>query len=649
MPVTISDYSTQDRGVSFGESYEYKYPGGLDLKPGSEFHDKLLAKIMRRADDSHSVMTHRHKTWRAINKTMNVFIRQDEDEKKQKAKDERRPTSVVIPISYAIRETILTHWVNAFLRDTHIFRYRGVGPEDSTSAILMEEIIALHCAKFKVALSLYTQWSDALTYGIGIASPTWETHRFKSVVKQVQPQKVMGVEVATNPKVGKVTKESKFSGNALTTVDPFSYLPDPNVSASEVQKSEFIGWVVRDNRMNILTREKNDPDSYFNCKFLKDTTGKSGESRLFANSSDRKEREGQSSTGNSSQPIDVLYMYITLVPKEWKLGEGEYPEKWLFAVAADKYIIQAEEVGLNHGQYPIAVVAPDFDGYSASPLSRMESVDGLQTVMNFLFNSHMDNVRKAVNDVLIVDPQRVNVNDLLDPKPGKIVRLTPSAWGQGVDNAVKQLTISDITRANIGDSNFVESMMRAATGATEPISGIRRQTSERVSATEAQSDVSISLSRISKDVRLASIMAMYDIGMQFASNTQQLLDDDVYVNIAGRMEQELLKTVGTNPNVKVDPMSILGPYDLVPYDNTISESASLDSWMTIFQIISQNPVMGQQFDGFRVFSHIARLMGVQNISDFQNKTPPNVQVLPDQQVQEGAASGALAPLPVPGV
>jgi hypothetical protein len=116
-------------------------------------------------------------------------------------------------------------------------------------------------------------------------------------------------------------------------------------------------------------------------------------------------------------------MYVNLIPSEWELGSSDYPEKWFFKVAADDVIISCHRANHHHGLYPMAVASSEYDGYSMTPISRLEILKGLQGVLDWLFNSHVANVRKAINDVLIVDPYLVNINDLKDPEPGKLVRL----------------------------------------------------------------------------------------------------------------------------------------------------------------------------------------------------------------------------------
>ncbi|MFA6973078.1 MAG: hypothetical protein WC208_16995, partial [Gallionella sp.] len=231
---------------------------------------------------------------------------------------------------------------------------------------------------------------------------------------------------------------------------------DPNVPVQETQKGEFVGWIDPTNYMKIMEHEQRDK-SYFNGKFLYGMRGSAGKSQYNKVSSSGRDCTYNNSytyTGSSSgeaalstSPIDQIYLYINLIPKEWKLGTSEYPEKWLFCVAADRYIRCAKPLGLDHNMFPLVTCSPDFDGYSMTPLSRLEMISGLQGTLDWLVNSHIANVRKSINDMLVVDPSLVNINDLLDPAPGKLIRMRRAAWGRGVENAVKQLSVTDITRS----------------------------------------------------------------------------------------------------------------------------------------------------------------------------------------------------------
>ena len=97
---------------------DYTYPEGMDLKPGSPLHSKILTKVIQMAEDSYSVMSKRHKTWNQTDETLKVFISSDDYEKKLKQVDKRKPTSIVVPYSYATLETMMSYMTKAFLTDT---------------------------------------------------------------------------------------------------------------------------------------------------------------------------------------------------------------------------------------------------------------------------------------------------------------------------------------------------------------------------------------------------------------------------------------------------------------------------------------------------------------------------------------------------
>lgn len=60
MPPGYDQADLRKRTALADVHYEYPYPYGLDLKPGSELHDKLRDAVCRRLAESHSKMQDRH-------------------------------------------------------------------------------------------------------------------------------------------------------------------------------------------------------------------------------------------------------------------------------------------------------------------------------------------------------------------------------------------------------------------------------------------------------------------------------------------------------------------------------------------------------------------------------------------------------------
>jgi hypothetical protein len=625
------------------KDYSYDYPKGLNLKPGSELHNKIRDEVLDRAREANSAISNRFTSWNKIDEVLTTYISLDSDEKDIKVADDRKPVSIVFPYTYAIHETVLTYLINAFLVEP-IFRYEGVSPEDTLGAVMMEKVVQLHCLKSKIALGLHTLFRDSLAYGVGIGAPGWtERWGYKTVAKENGFMNLFGRFVGQDKE--KVSERALlYEGNSLANIDPYLYLPDPNVAVQNIQDGEYVGWVSRNNLMNLLSDEEFD-DDLFNVKYLRHVANKKS-STFSLDQSKRNEKTGATRTGYDStttNPIDVINMYIKIIPKDWKIGDSEYPEKWLFSVANDSVVIEARPLGLDHDLFPIVTCAPDFDGYSALPLSRIEVLHGLQETLDWLFNSHVANVRKAINDMLIVDPYLVNINDLKDPKPGKLIRMRRPAWGRGVGDAVMQLNVNDITRANISDSSWIVQWMQKIAAADDPAMGALRQGGpERLTKGEFQGTMAGAASRLGRIARVVGLQAMQDLGYMFAAHTQQLMSQELYVTTTGRWQEVLSQNYGQGAErMKVTPFDLLVDYDVVVKDGSVPGGNFSDVWVQMFNVLASHPELQQTFDISRIFKYIATNMGAKNVDDFIRVKP---QIMPDEQVAQQAQAGNIVPI-----
>jgi hypothetical protein len=1001
MPIPIAGEPIASSLLS-SRDYGYKYPYGLNLKPSSELHRKIISEVMLRATESYSVMSTRYSDWAKIDETSTAYIQADADEKKLQLKDPRKPVSIVVPQSYATLEIMLSYLIAALL-ESPILRYEGNGPEDIYGAILLEKVIDWQCDATKAFLPMYLLLQDGLKYGLSALSPTWvrKTH---TVARKRPSLFAFGQDTRVH------VEEVYYEGNELVTIDPYLYFPDVNMSAHEAGKGEYLGWIQPTNIMSLLMQERTDPD-IFNVLYLKEKG--SAKSKYYNPDASGRNSRSKVQTGTaygtgSTSRCDILWMNIDLIPSEWKLPggsgnrRGDYPETWLFGVGGDCIVTYCKRVSLNHGMKPVVTFAPDFDGRTATPISRMEVISGLQTALDWLFNcyddktevltsrgwvnlantlpddevatvdpdtklmwfekpkqwfvhdyeglmanfvssrmdicvtpnhsmyvrkryngswefkpaalvaldskreyktlgnirwkgqtpdpvvfsellpkrdrgcdlrypeavldpmvlagflgwflsegsisngeasgsysvslkqakhthiedldgimesmpfhvtktfdvnkratqwtitdkrlymwlkehcyteggttgefkkvpdfvrtwdefylgllferamwgdgywmpghenlgqygsksltlingmqeialrlgffshwreekttnglpfytlnistaetspaiatrncfkseycgkvycfensthltvtrrngkiavqgqSHIANVRKALNDMLVVDPSLINMNDLADPKPGKLIRMKRAVWGRGVKDAVMQLNITDITKNNIQDAAVIGDLIKNLGGSVDAISGIRRKTAERVTAEEVRGDRSSGISRLEKLARIASWQAFHDLAYQMASNTQQLMSQDTYIKVTGTWADVLVKEYGAQPDGRllVSPFDIMIPYDIRCKDGSIPGGNFSEAWTQMLPTILQDTEVRQGIDVLRLVKYIIRSMGVKNINQFdrrmlQQAAPMNAQIMPDEQVESQAQAGNLVPL-----
>lgn len=677
MPKMSPDFPDRRYSYDFElKNYDYDYPFNLNLKPKTEIHDKIVTNIVQMAFESNNVVSRRYEAWKRTDEVLTCYIEPSELETKIRAKSSTKPISVVIPQSYAIMELLLTYITAALLEDP-IFRYEGSSPEDVLGSILLQKSIEYQARRSKMFLALHTTFRDSFAYGFGVGSPAWTT-RYNVVERTVKlnsPIQSLKSRLFGSPTEMKVSVEQlSYEGNRIHYIDPYLYLPDPNVPVTDVQDGERAGWLEMTNLMDLL-KEEGDGGELFNVRYLKHI----GNCTSVINKNDSSGRGTRTNTargvdynryGNTSNPVDTIFMYCKILPKEWKLPggfnnkDGEYPEIWQFGVAGDSILISLKRLNLNHNMIPMAVCAPNTDGYAVAPISNVELFDGLQKVTDFLFNSFITGQRRSLNGMIVVDPDIINLNDLKDPEPGKLIRTRKARWGQGISDGIQQLRTDDSAFTNnINYVHAITEMMKNFSGATDNLSGARRKTAERVTAEEVRGDRFSSLSRLEHIAKMISWQYMHDMGYMLASQTQQLMTQETYYKITGEWQEVLMREYQqTSDYMKVSPYDILVDYDVIPKDGTIPGGNFSQAWIQMFQSIVSVPELNQKIDITKLFKAIMRELGAKNVDQFDRQmapdqraqyiqqaqqTPPNTQMsmASDEDVIRQAEAGNLVPFP----
>lgn len=615
------DYEQQSLPPALSVHYEYNY-GNLDWDPKGELHKRIVSMLLNRARAGSAAVQKKHGTWREIDRVLTAYIDLDEEEKLIKSRDKRKATSIVIPVSMAVLDTLTTYMTAAFL-DYPMFKYEPMGPEDVIGAALLELHVNMQMVRTKAAINMGTVYRDSFAYGFGAATPIWTVN--KGMILRDDPAPINGSQYV---------RGTSFEGHQIHNIDPYSVIPDPNVPINELQRGEFFGWVRRENRMDLLTRERNEKN-FFNVKYLKHIDGLSMFYSELTGAETFPNYEGRSAL-SATNPVDVVYLYINLVPSEWGLGSSDYPEKWLFALAGDSIIIHAKKLGFHHNMFPVAVSCPDTDGRSVCPTSRLELIYGMQHTIDFLVNARIKNLRKCINGMYIIDPKRVNMNDARNAEEGSMIRLREAAWGTGVKDAMEPMAVPDVSANHMNDVSILMEIIQRVTGATDIMQGIQRKTSERVSATESRGVQHSAASRLAQLARKIGVQFHQDMGYLIAAQTQQLADLKVVTRLLGRHEENLRKQYQNEDYLTINPLSLAVDFDIIPPDGTIPGNEDSQAWIMIFQTLMSQPELAQisGMDIGRVFKHVAKQLGARNVEEFMS----------DEDIKSQAQAGNIVPV-----
>lgn len=651
------------------KDFYYDYGNLPDMSPDSDCHSKVLQYILDCAMEGKRVVDGVKHEWDALEWNLNSYV--PAKQARVWGSADHRPTTIIIPASFAALETFLTYMSSTFFSEPEIYRFTGTnGKKGIIEAALHERLIAKQCLWFQETLRLETMFRDAFTYGFGLVTPTWAKHSVQNpMIQEVTSVMEAGLaDLIPGIEAGMLLRmldedEVLFEGAELQNVHPSNCFLDPSVSINDIQKSEFIGFLHGTNSMQLL-RDEEDPEmGLFNCKYVREhakTSGMAGHSK-FRSDYDKMRKYGDAGAGQQTSvtrsPVDVITMCAYIIPRELGLSESSRPEKWRFKVACDQFVIQAQPLGLNHGFFPAAACAPSSNGYDLIPVSHLATSFGTQQAIDFFVRSHVANAAKAINDMIVFNPAYIEEEDLLNPGPGKLIRMRQAGYGAAsIDSFIKQLGVTDVTRGHVQDSMWLMDILKQTLGTTDITMGNMGQMPERPTATGINASKMGAFSRLAFMARKCGDQAMNSIAWQKAYMNLQFLGTEQSVSILGRYEQILREEYGLPMNVNdvmVGPFSLGPNFAVQPSHGAMPVIENLEAQTevvkTMLGVEGVAPFLIDRFDFMGMFKNWARNAGFRNLAEFQTANGgalPQVQaqVVPDEVAAAEAQAGNIVPV-----
>lgn len=620
-----------------------------ELAPGIKeipFKSKLHQQVLRQFKDRLKIARDekrkdREEEWRNSEDVYQAYMPEKEVDARRRVKRENGEveyTTINIPYSYAMLLTAHTYYTSVFLARDPIFQLKGRHGEAQDAELAMESLIDYQITVGGGMPALFIWLMDIGKYSHGIIGHYWDKESFTMSQYVDQPRTFMGMPIpGTSERVLQQVPITGFEGNRLYNVRPQDFYHDPRVPLYRFQEGEFC--IVTDKVGWIKIAQGAADGKYYNLDVLRKDYGSGYDS------DDRDSGTGHDTNlpGDniayyeleSDHPamVDLYEFHWTVVPSELGLSGSDRPEKWVFTIANKCVCISAQPLGLVHNKYPFDVIPFEVEGYNVFNRSMLEVLDPLNKTMEWLFNSHFYNVRAALNNMFLVDPTRVNIRDLEEPGPGKMIRLKPAAYGQDLRSLMMQFPVQDITRSNLDDSNTVGALAQRITGVSDNVMG-QVNTAGRKTATEVRSSTTFGINRLKTNCEWFSNVGFSPLCAKLTMATQQLYTQDKKFRIVGD------QAMWMGPYVQVDPMKIAGLYDFVPVDGTmpVDRFAQVNLWQQLMGSMAKVPGALEQYDISKIFAFVAQLGGLKNINRFR------VQVVPDQQMQQQAQAGNVVPM-----
>lgn len=629
---------------------------------GSQWQSKVIDSVRKYMRASANKMSQYQVGWDSNSYIYRGYRMTDREDRE--AMREGEPAKIIVPITYAQIQTAISFILSTYFQRTNIYELKGLAGQDEKFSFAMSTDLQYQLTDQKFMLKLYFWLLDAFKQGIGIMRCDWDERYTKMRVEKQVPdtsiKNLIGSIFGSTPtmkSVESIEKVLAYQGNKLTNVSPYAFYPDPTVTLANFQDGIFVG---HEEEVALVSVEAREGEIYFGTDKIPKTMGK----ELY----DERPRRvrGPFDDNTSTNPLlertqgnrAIIRTEMEICLSEAKatelwganFGDGTEPVKWIVTVANDQKLIRFEPSGYFHGNYNYAMFefSPDNDAFFNPGLA--DTIAELQNITTFFLNSHIVNVRKIIANRFIVDPTKVEMEDI---KSGSIFIRTKGAQGD-VNRVIKQLETSDITKSHIADMETLQQLTQLITGISDNALG--QYSSGRRSGTEARNVNAGSGARLKMHATLAWLQGIEPLGRQVLSNTRQWRTKDVYGNIIG--PQGLIDAPYESV-ILTDPTKLAGGYDFCPYDATFptDRQQQAQALQQLFEMIVQNPESMKllNVNPMKLLQYIAQLYNIKNMHDFDLQplvapppggqpipglNAPQPQVVPNQEAADRAGAGA---------
>lgn len=622
-----------------------------DTTEGKKLHDTVKDFLTKKIEASESEMSRFHSRWAVNEMKVQAYITLPDYEKvlKQMNQDKGAPpvaVPVVVPFAYAAHSTIVTFLIHTFAGRRPLFPLGTYKDEAVDAARNMEEVIQYQADHARLVKKLWQHFSDIGLYGVGAF---WNEWCVKTAMRTSRIQvPVTSIDGGTTLQSRRERKKrTVYEGNEVENVDPFLFYPDPRVPMSEVnRRGEFVFYRTFVSKLALkkMALQEDSGIEYIDkippgsAEMNKSGTPWSNRS-LISGGEPIPGRESLHTPGTEDQAeyfIQLDQGTIEIIPKDLGIDDSETPEKWFFILANKHQVIAAERVDDDHDMHRVAVSEPTGFGYGFGQPAMMDFIAPIQDLISWFVNSHVDNVRLALNNMFIYDPSMIERKDLERPGPGKAIRLKQSAYGQDVKNAVMQLQVFDVTGNHPENVELMMRLGQLMLGFNENVMGVPQQ-GGRKTATEMRIAGEAAVSRLALLARIISSQSITDLTEQQVLNTQQYLSDEFAMTVLGENGRKILVT----------PEHLVGDFTYVVHDGLLPPDrlALFQIWKEGTEAIAQDQELRATFDLAKMVEYTMELGGARNIEQFR-RSPGEVQakLTPDAQVEAGAQAGNMIPI-----
>lgn len=590
----------------------------LQAEEQDPFHKQMLTDCKSLVTISRRKMQSYYDKWDRNDEIFRSIRSKDTDD--IKARERGEPEKMVVPIAFSQAQTFVAFCYSLFTQRERIFELEGHTTDDDRPAKVGEALLAynLRHNKFEAILDLWLR--DIARFGLGVLKVRWVTEKQRVQETQTTPgSSFLGVRLMS-PREKTVEKEVvKYQGNRIEHISPYRFFPDTRLPLIRFQEGEFCaseeiysfatlkqweaeGLVSGIDQIKPLNKDTDDIKGY---RF--DT----GEESLGAMTPGA----GMRQDGQVKKTVIVTEIQRSLIPSQYEvdgkpLGEEDYPVKYVIWLANNQRVIKCEPLGYVHDEFTYVCAPFIYDDNVHVGDGLMDTIGTLSDVITWFINTRITNVRKVIQDKLVVQPKNIVMEDLSERRP--VIRLQGGAIGD-IDRSIKQLSLQDVTANHLTDVKFLHEIVQIVTGINDTILG-QFQPGRR-SATEHRNVTSGSAARLKSCASVLYWVALEPMARQMLSNLQDGLEEEQFVKLVG-----LDEAIAGSRFIGVTKDDLIGSYEFNVFDGTLpsERSNTAQALEEVLTMLIGNPNAAVLFglDPKKILREIMILRGIKNPERF---------------------------------
>jgi len=561
------------------------------------------------------------------------------------AEKEGRPTSQVVPLTYAKIDTLATFLMTVYNQRKSFYEFDPIGFEDEAIVLASETLLERDLKHSKFLIQLRKTLKNMCKFGVGVLKYSWEDEFSYLPEVQYEGGTTINGENVGGLKKTVYTRHTKWSGNKVKNQSPYCFFPDIRVEMCDFQSGEFCASENEQSKADLHVMEGQTKVS--GMKHVKHFPEQTRASRRRSRFTSIKVDDDKT-TGNMTCVTEVQ---MRIIPKKFEhngtypLGDSPYPVMFIVWIANDNRVIRLEPAGHIHDSFTYEVAQFDYDDADFLNSGLGKKLEKLQETVDWFINARVEAVTRTIDNQLIVDPLGVDMNSL--ESRDRVIKLKKGAARTGVDRYIKQLHVQDVTAHHMNDVGQLKELMQMVSGVNDAALG--QFNKGRRSATEARvvsRGASSRLLAIADDVWTACLAPL---GQKLLMNIRQGVTEESFRSLTGgayRQRYDLKDDVQFEEHIskyylafRSTPASLVKNEDLFVFDGSMPSekeylAQSLQEWLSL---IIQNPEAQAQHNISvkLLVRKIFELRGIKGVEELSlDKDPQELQRIIQMYVEQ---------------